>query len=239
MINNIHNIDVLEGLKKLDDNSIDCIITSPPYNKLGLSKNNSRAIQYDIFNDNMNEKDYQNWQINILNECHRVLKDGGSMFYNHKNRRFKCKEYTPFDWILKTNMNLYQTIIWNRKADAAIFNTFLLPIYEYVFWMTKDNKTPKVFRNRLDNVKSIWDINPDKKNKHPAPFPSELVKNCILLSTNEGDIVLDPFSGSGTTCNVAKELNRNYIGFEISEDYINKEYNISKVFHNTRKTIRK
>lgn len=221
MLNKIHNIDVLEGLKLLDDNSIDCIITSPPYNKLGLSKNKNRTIDYDEYGDDMDESLYQEWQINILNECNRVLKKGGSMFYNHKNRRCKCKEFIPQEWILKSNMNLYQTIIWNRKADPSIFNTFLLPIYEYVFWLTKERSTPKVYRNKLSNIKSIWEINPARNKKHPAPFPDELVKNCILLSTDENDIVLDIFSGSGTTCRVAKEMNRQFIGFEISKNYIN------------------
>jgi len=219
-LNKIYNIDVLEGLSKLQDNSIDCIITSPPYNKFGLSKFKHRKIKYDEFEDNMYEPDYQKWQILILNEFKRVIKPKGSIFYNHKNRRVNCKEYTPFDWILKSDLNLYQSIIWNRNQSPSIFNTFLMPTYEYIYWMTKTNKTPNVFRNRLDSIKDIWNIPPSRSKIHPATFPEKLVRNCILLSSNEYDIILDPFSGTGTTCNVAKSLNRNYIGFEISKNYI-------------------
>jgi len=218
----IYNIDVLEGLKRLDDNSIDTIITSPPYNKYGLSKFKHRKIKYNTYNDDMNEDDYQNWQIEILNECHRVLKPSGSMFYNHKNRRVKCKEHIPQEFILKSDLNLYQTIIWNRNQSPSIFNTFLMPTYEYIFWLTKTNKTPKVFRNRLDTIKDIWNITPSRSKIHPATFPEKLVENCILLSTNEGDLVLDIFSGIGTTANVSERLNRDFIGFEICKEYIKK-----------------
>lgn len=218
-MNNIKNIDVLIGLKELDDNSIDCIITSPPYNKFGLSKFNHRKIKYIDYKDDMNENDYQNWQIDIMNECYRVLKSDGSMFYNHKNRRVDCKEYTPHDWIGKSKLNLYQTIIWNRNQSPSIFNTFLLPTYEYIFWMTKTQKTPKVFRSRLDDIKDIWNIKPSRSKKHPATFPEELVKKCVLLTTNEDDTILDPFAGTGTTLKVANDLNRISIGFEITKRY--------------------
>lgn len=211
----IKNIDVLEGLKEIPDNSIQTIITSPPYNKYGLSKFNHRKIKYKDYDDDMNEVDYQNWQIQILNECYRVLKVDGSLFYNHKNRRVDCKEYIPHDWITKSKLNLYQTIIWNRNQSPSIFNTFLLPTYEYVFWMTKTRKTPKVYRNRLDSIKDIWNITPSRSKIHPATFPEKLVENCILLTSDEGDIVLDPFVGVGTTCIVADRLDRVSIGFDI------------------------
>lgn len=220
-LNKIYNIDVLEGLKQLEDNSIDCIVTSPPYNKYGLSKFSHRKIKYVEWDDDMPEEEYQKWQIEILNECWRVLKPGGSIFYNHKNRRVNCKEHTPHEWITKTKLNLYQTIIWNRNQSPSIFNTFLMPVYEYIFWMTKDRKTPKVYRERLDTIKDIWNITPSRSKIHPATFPSKLVENCILLTTNEGDVILDPFNGTGTTTDTASKLGRKYIGFEISKDYIN------------------
>ena len=91
--NRIYNIDVMDGLKLLDDNSIDLIITSPPYNKAGLNgiqkgKKWKGTIDYndDVNVDNIPEDEYQKWQIDFLNECFRVLKSDGSMFYNHKNR---------------------------------------------------------------------------------------------------------------------------------------------------------
>jgi DNA modification methylase len=66
----------------------------------------------------------------------------------------------------------------------------------------------------------VWVINPERQKKHPAPFPETLVRNCILLSTQPGDTVLDPFMGSGTTAVVSKQLGREYLGFEIDPQYI-------------------
>ena len=111
--NKIYCIDVLEGLKQLDDESIDIIITSPPYNLKGLrgGKNNPRSkwnntIDYngDPNNDNLPEEEYEKWQIDILNECYRVVKKDGSMFYNHKNRIWTGhgEIISPYKWLFQT-----------------------------------------------------------------------------------------------------------------------------------------
>jgi len=232
-INKIHLIDSLEGLKKLPDNIIDACITSPPYNKLGLqggkdtiAKNStwsdwSTHIEYSDYDDDMPEDEYHKWQIDILNEIQRVLKPGGSCFYNHKNRRFNKSEYSPMLWIQHCNLNLFQTIIWNRKADVNNSKHFFQPVYESVYWFTKDNKkSPKFFKKNLKDQKNIWEISPKANLPHPAPFPEELVEHCVLAVTEPGDLVLDPFMGLGTTAVVSKRMGRNFIGFDISEEYI-------------------
>jgi DNA modification methylase len=66
----------------------------------------------------------------------------------------------------------------------------------------------------------VWNLNPDRNNSHPAPFPEKLVENCLLLTTEENDICLDPFLGSGTSAVVSNKNNRNFIGIEIDENYI-------------------
>jgi len=226
--NKIYNIDVLEGLKKLPDNCIDAGVTSPPYNKLGLMEGKKQKggdwngyITYSDFDDNMPEEKYHEWQIEILNEIQRVLKPNGSFFYNHKNRRFNKTEYSPNEWVSKSNLNIYQTIIWDRKADVNNSLYFFQPVYELVYWLTKDNKkAPTFYKRELKEQKSIWRISPKVNLPHPAPFPEELVEHCILATTKEGDVVLDPFMGIGTTALVAKRLGRKYIGFDISEEYV-------------------
>ena len=224
----IYKMDVLEGLKSLDDNSIDAGVTSPVYNKLGLLKGRKQKggdwngyITYSNCDDNIEEPIYQQWQIDILNEIQRVLKPQGSFFYNHKNRRYNKTEYSPYEWVSKSNLNIYQTIIWDRKADVNNSLYFFQPVYELVYWLTKDNKkSPKFFKRSLQEQQSIWRISPKVNLPHPAPFPEELVEHCILATTEPGDIVLDPFSGIGTTALVAKRLGRRYIGFDISQEYI-------------------
>lgn len=94
-IDKIYNEDCLESLAKMEDNSIDLIVTSPPYNKnfyapsSGKSESWSamrgRQIPYDVYNDSMPPQDYANWQRKIISECIRVLKPTGSLFYNHKD----------------------------------------------------------------------------------------------------------------------------------------------------------
>ena len=99
-LNKIYNLDCIDG-QKLDDQSIDLIITSPPYN-LGNNHHtgNKKIFAYD---DNLNEEDYQSSQINMLEQCYRVLKNSGSMMYQHKNRIKKGIQISPYEWIFKHN----------------------------------------------------------------------------------------------------------------------------------------
>ncbi len=206
--------DCIEGMKELDDNSIDCIVTSPPYNKKGLLGNVKLGnqiwgkfnIDYDTYGDDMPEDEYQAWIVEVLNQCHRIIKSDGSIFFNHKPRRYKNRSYLPTDFIQHSDASLYQLIIWDRRNSPNIRNDILVPCTEHIYWLCKDK--PKVFRDAIDpDYKSeVWVITPEKQKKHPAPFPEQLVKNCIQLTTQENDVVLDPFMGSGTTAIVSENL---------------------------------
>lgn len=227
-LNIIYNVDCLSGMKDIPDNSINTIITSPPYNKKGLYGKKSIGnqlwkkfnIDYNDYDDNMNEDDYQNWQIEVLNECYRVLKDDGSMFYNHKMRRYNNIAYNPYDFISKSYFNLYQLIIWNRKNSPNVRKDHLIPCTEYIFWLSK--KKPKCFKNNIPKEyrSEVWTIPPIKQDGHPAPFHPLIPELCVNLTTEINDIVMDPFMGIGTTAKVCEKLNRNYIGFEIDKKYI-------------------
>lgn len=232
--NRIYNIDVMDGLKLLDDNSIDLIITSPPYNKAGfngIAKRTkhciwNKTIDYggDINVDNMNEEDYEQWQIDILNECFRVLKNDGSMFYNHKLRVKKNKASFPLEWINKSKFIFRQLITWDRSSSVNLDKCRYIPCTEYIFWLIKQQKNPRF--KRMDNTlfpTEVWKFAPDKKNSHPAPFPIELPDNIIPnVAQNEKIIVLDPFMGSGTVAKSAIKFNCDYIGFEKDKGYCDK-----------------
>lgn len=225
-------MDVLSGLKMIPDNYIDCIVTSPPYNKKSKNRKphptdtwsgGNAAISYGVFDDYMKEEDYQKWQIEIINECLRVLKPKGSFFYNHKNRTINKGIITPYEWILKSNAIIKEEIVWDRKMIVEVDKVRFYPKTERVYWLIKERLQPK-FNGEYANLKDIWEIIPCQKEKrhgHPAPFPEELANNCILSTTNEGDIILDPFMGSGTVAIVAQKNNRQYIGFELNNNYIN------------------
>lgn len=214
-------------MKEIESDSISCIVTSPPYNKKGLTgkiKPGNQIwkkfnIDYNSYDDNLSEDEYHHWMIELLNEMCRIIKTDGSIFFNHKPRRHNNRSYLPTDFISKSNLNLYQLIIWDRLSSPNIRKDILLPCTEHIYWLTKSK--PKVFKDNLDKEfhSEVWKISPEKNTKHPAPFPQKLVENCILLSTVEGDLVFDPFLGSGTTAISSEKLNRDFIGIEIDETY--------------------
>ena len=143
-LNKIYNMDCLEGMKLIDDNSIDLIITSPPYN-LGVQHHtgNNRFKSYIQYNDDMPEDLYQEWQTKVLNECFRILKNDGSMWYNHKNRIKKGIQITPYEWILKSNFIVKQEIVW-RNGGQNFDKIRFYPMTERVYWLAKNPKTKNV-----------------------------------------------------------------------------------------------
>ena len=227
-LNKIYCCDVLDGLRSLPDKSIDLIITSPPYNKVGLQGNRKgqkwyKTIDYDDDpnNDNMPEEEYQRWQVDILNECFRVLKDDGSMFYNHKNRINKGEIVTPYQWLFKTQFKVRQEIIWDRGSGQNINRCRYIPTTELLFWLTKKER-PRFDRGRDTLFKNeVWQINFEKGTEHPAPFPITIPDNIIpCVAQGERITVLDPFMGSGTVALSAVKNGCDYIGFEKFQKYI-------------------
>lgn len=227
-IDKIYCEDCLETLKKMEDNSVDLIITSPPYNKGYWSanrnmKNNafhtkSRRIDYGVFNDTMQPEDYEKWQRSIIEECIRVIKPEGSIWYNHKELLASRNAINPtyiFDY------PLVQTIIWNRKNTPIIDKRYFFPTTEWLYWIKKDKEAkPYFYKADADYKGCIWDITPETNSDHPAPFPIELPTNIIKCCSKEGDVVYDPFMGSGTVAKATRDLGRHYIGSELNPDYL-------------------
>jgi len=209
----------------MPDESINLIVTSPPYNKTGFrgyrdcSRGKGRwrgaDIKYGDFLDDKDETMYQGEQVKFLDRCFELIKDDGSIFYNHKIRRAGGKASHPFEWINKSKAIFYQQIIWDRGTGVDHNVNYLTPTTELIFWLVKEK--PKVFKHRENG--EIWRIMSDHNNKHPAPFPITLVNKIILLTTDKLDVVFDPFLGSGTTVEACKLLKRNFIGIEINPDY--------------------
>lgn len=221
----IHNTDCLDWMRQQPDNSIDTILTSPPYNLTGFRNCklvrkgvwNTAGITYNNFNDDLPEEVYQQQQVEVINECLRILKPNGSLFYNHKIRMWRRTASHPMSWILRSNAVLHQEIIWDRGSTPALDKRILFPIDERVYWLCKDK--PKVFKDRATHKKTIWQIKPEAANEHPAPFPIELATACLTLTTEPNDIVFDPYCGSGTTLLAAKQLGLQGIGCELDSDY--------------------
>lgn len=235
LTNRVYCIDCLEGLRKLPDNSIDVIFTSPPYNKAGyeghIRKAHSsdnwkrRNIDYDEQSDNdfMPEEEYEAWQIAVLNECHRVLKSDGSLFYNHKVRLAHHRASHPIEWCIKSKLCFRQQLIWDRGSSLALAPIRFLPITELVLWFTKEPVQPNFSRKSESKYKTeILSILPSRGSIHPATYPVELVSAVLEhIDNREGSaIVLDPFMGSGSTALAAIANGFQFIGFDSVDKYV-------------------
>lgn len=224
----IYQQDCLEWMRTQPSNSIDTIVTSPPYNKKGVREGRRTCeniwrgsnVDYGVYDDNMPEADYQAWQIAIIDECHRIIKPTGSIFYQHKIRNWARQGYHPMTWISQSQAQFYQEIVWHRKNTPAIDARYLFNTTERIYWLCKDK--PAVYKNQVPSEyrSDVWVMLADKNNDHPAPFPVELAENCILLTTQRGDSVYDPFAGSGTTLLAAEQNGRNSLGTEIDPAYV-------------------
>ena len=226
-----------ENMKDIPNNSLHLMITSPPYN---VSK------EYD---NDLSLNEYLNLLKNCFAETYRVLVDGGRACINIAN--IGRKPYIPLsDYVSKImieiGFNMRGEIIWNKSAGAGIStawgsfqsasNPILRDVHEYILIFSKGNykrERDKVEKElRKDNItkeefiewtKSVWTMNTEsaKRIGHPAPFPEELPNRLIKLFSFTNDIVIDPFMGSGTTAIAAIKNNRNFVGYEINEEYIN------------------
>lgn len=237
-INNIYHGDCVELLQKMPDNSVDLIFADPPYN-LQLSGELYRPNQtkVDAVNDAWDKFDskevYDIFTEKWLKECHRVLKPTGSIWvigtYHNIFRVGAILQNTGF-WMLND-------IIWVKTNPMPNFKgTRFNNAHETLIWSTKSQKSSYTFHYHSMKVanddlqmRSDWLIpicSGDERIKvngvkaHSTQKPAELLMRIILSTSNVGDIVLDPFSGSGTTAAVAKRLGRNFIAFEREPFYI-------------------
>jgi len=225
----IVNGDCSAEMASFPNESFDCIVTSPPYNKGFFTRQKTTnqvwkgfSIDYSEYSDNMPIEEYEEWQINVINTCLSKLKKDGSFFYNHKPIRYRNNVYFPLNFILRSRATIYQEIIWNRKNSPNIRKDCLLPCTERIYWLTNGGK-PYVNRDAIgrEYISEIWNIPPRPCKEHPAPFPVELARNCILLSTKEGGVVCDPFMGIGTTGTACLETGRRFVGIELDKKYFN------------------
>lgn len=209
----------IELAKSLEDNSINVTVTSPPYNKCGQGGGIFRKIEYDTFNDTLPEEEYQQQQIELLNILYDKTVEGGSLFYNHKVRYFDGGAISPWEWLTKTKWNIREEIVWARGSGPEISGYRFIQQDERIHWLVKGKKHPRLPRE-CANYGSVWKFGPDMKNSHPAPYPLVLPIRCIQAVLTEPGVVLDPYSGSGTTGVAATLLGHDYIGFDLSEKYL-------------------
>ncbi|MBN32844.1 MAG: restriction endonuclease subunit M [Dehalococcoidia bacterium] len=249
---------------ELPNNSINLIITSPPYfNIKDYSKDGKQEVikgdkQTGQIGDIPEYKKYISEMIKVWKECQRVLKPNGKLIINtpimpilkknlntHYNRDvFNIDSDIQHSIKNKTNLFLVDIYIWNRTnpSKKLMFGSYPYPpnfyaqnTTEFITVYVKDGKPERPSKENKEAskltqkewtkfTKQIWDIPIPNKNdlafgEHTAIMPEEIVERCVRLYSFVGDIVLDPFAGSGTTLRIAKKLKRDYVGYEISPTY--------------------
>lgn len=219
-INKIHNIDCLDGLRKLETKSIDLIITSPPYN---VGKNNmSYRAKHKYKDDKDIKEDYYDWLSCRLNEmirCSKYVFLNIQMLANNKidflNIIANYKEY------------LKEIIIWGKtNPPPAMEPGVMNSCFEFILIFSDERPEKRKFygldfRGTVKNMIST-PVNRNRfSNVHKAVFPIEIPRYIINAFTKVGNTVCDPFMGVGTTAVACNELNRNFVGFEINEEYCN------------------
>jgi site-specific DNA-methyltransferase (cytosine-N4-specific) len=252
------------NMTELPDNSINLIVTSPPYFNIkdysldGYQQKQKGDKKIGQIGDIPDYENYINELLVVWKECERVLKPTGKLAINtplmpmlkrdlktHYNRHiFNIDSDIQHSVLHKTNLYLMDIYIWNRTnpSKKLMFGSYPYPgnfyaqnTSEFITIYVKDGKpnytsaeikeqSKLTQKEWVDFTTQIWNIPVPNKNdiafgKHSAIMPEEIVRRCVRLFTFVGDVVLDPFAGSGTTLKVAKELNRHFVGYEISESY--------------------
>ena len=232
------NMNCLDGMKLMDDNTVDLTVTSPPYDD--LRKYNGYSFDFEP----------------IARELYRITKEGGVVVWvvgdATKDGSESGTSFKQALYFMECGFKLHDTMIWKKTNPMPKVKTKrYFDVFEYMFIFTKEKPTTfnpimqkcktggKIYDSTCKNIggengrtkkkfilnnerykDNIWEIAiAQNKTSHPAIFPEKLAQDHIISWSNEGDIVFDPFMGSGTTAKMAQTNNRKWIGFEISEEY--------------------
>ncbi len=242
-LNEVYCFDCVIGMQKIPENSIDLVITSPPYDNL---------------------RDYNGYRFEfekIAQQIFRVIKVGGIVVWvvgdKIKNGNRSLTSFRQAIYFQEIGFNVHDVMIYKKRNTPFMRSNAYTNCYEFMFVFSKgrpntfnplktktvrQGKEKLVANKKTDGINNkVWgELNPNKTLtniweyavglggstndkiafQHTAIFPEKLAKDHIYSWTNEGDVVLDPMCGSGTTCKMAKLLKRNFIGFDISQDYI-------------------
>ncbi|HEY9187883.1 MAG TPA: DNA methyltransferase [Ignavibacteria bacterium] len=229
-INKVYLGDCIEIMNNIPKGSVDLIFADPPFNI---------GIKYDLHNDNMPYDEYYKWSDRWISECYRILKNNGSIyiaigdeFAAEINIILKKKGFYFRNWIIwyytfgqnqrkKFNRSHTHILYFVKDKENFIFNDNDIRIPSARQLIYNDKRA-----NPLGKVPDdVWQFSrvcgtfKERIGEHPCQMPEDLLELVIKASSNEKDIILDPFGGTGTTAYVAKKLKRNYITIEISKEY--------------------
>ena len=234
-LDKIYNCDCMEGMKQMEDGSVDCAITSPPYN-VGLyvsgdkyAKRNNSTRNGQSFNkyvgdmaDQMSMEDYYEWQCKCIDEMLRITT--GMVFYNVQ--MVTGNKVAVLQILGKYADRIREVMIWDKQTAEPAMNPRTLNS-EYELIIVFDHGDCKARQFRIGNfergtLSNVLRIGKNRENEHRAAFPLLLPQTLIHYFTPEGATILDPFMGSGTTAIAAVKEKRHFIGFELNGKYFTK-----------------
>lgn len=211
-LNKIYNMDCLKGMKHIPENTIDLIVTDPPY--LINYKTNYRKDKDHRFNKTILNDDNQKVIKEYIKECYRIMKNDTAMYM-----------FCSFDKVefFKTELQKYFTvknmIVWvKNNHTAGDLEAQYGKQYEIILLVNKGRR--KLEGKRLTDVWCFNRVSPDKA-LHQNEKPLDLISQCIRNHSKENNLVFDGFMGSGTTAVAAHKTNRKFVGFELDEYYYN------------------
>lgn len=232
----IYQGDVLEKIKEIPDSSVNLIFADPPYN---IGKD------FDGLKEDWKEEDFLAWCYEWIAECHRVLAKDGTFYLMNSTENMPY-----LDIHCRNMFNVMSRIVWSYDSSGVQAKRYYGSLYEPILMLTKGKSYTFNYKDIMVEAKTgakrqlidyrknppqpyntkkvpgnVWEFSRvrfkmDEYENHPTQKPEKLLERIIKASSNEGDIVLDPFSGSFSTTAVAKKLNRKVIGIEINPEYV-------------------
>ena len=234
-MNKIYNQDCIDGMKTIPDGKMDLIVTDPPFainfkaKKANYNRTASRVLSG--YNE-ITKENYYEFTLNWMSQCFRILKESGGMYvfsgWNNLADILNAIEEIGFITV--------NHIIWKYQFGVVTNRKFVTSHY-HCLYICKNDKKRKFFpyerfgKEEKNNQgrslhykdkEDVWEIKREYwtgDEKTPTKLPAEIIKKILQYSSEEGDLVFDPFLGSGQTAVVSKLLKRNYIGFEIVKEY--------------------
>ena len=234
-MNKIYNQDCIDGMKTIPDGKIDLVVTDPPFaiNFKAKKANYNRTVSRVLSGYNeITKENYYEFTLNWMSQCFRILKESGGMYvfsgWNNLADILNAIEEIGFITV--------NHIIWKYQFGVVTNRKFVTSHY-HCLYICKNDKKRKFFPYKrfgkeeknnqgrslhYKDKEDVWEIKREYwtgDEKTPTKLPAEIIKKILQYSSEEGDLVFDPFLGSGQTAVVSKLLKRNYMGFEIVKEY--------------------
>jgi DNA modification methylase len=205
------------------------VVTSPPYNQnldtfkpSGMQKESPSFVNRmaSSYADSLPEEEYRRQQIALLEMLPQFMTADGSIFYNHKIRYRDKAVVSPFEWLSKLSYPIRQEIVWDRGSSITLNARMFIPADERIYWLRVGDDF--MFNDDADikAYSTVWEVGAHNDVAISAAFATEIPLRCIRAASQSADIVLEPFSGSGTTLVACEQLGRQCRAIEIAETYV-------------------